>query len=204
MTWADAPREQPTRVTAGETLARDGDKNMTNERKVDDGVIITECHDADEVTAKSGVDAGLDSGLFEAVDERASLPGKRSANSGPYIGFDIQAVDERASLPGKRSANSGPYIGFDIQAVDERASLPGERSANSGPYIGFDIQAVDERASLAGERSANSGPYIGFDIQAVEERESLPVSEPATALMCDVPDVVSNALEVGRVAGSRA
>ena len=36
-------------------------------------------------------------------------------------------------------------------------------------------------------------------IEAVDEPESQPVSEPAIARMCDVPDAVSNALPVGRV-----
>ncbi len=51
-----------------------GDQNLTKEREVDDGVIITEYHDFKDVTAKSDVDAGLGNCVYEALDERAGLP----------------------------------------------------------------------------------------------------------------------------------
>ena len=51
----------------------DGDENMTNEPKVYKAVIITLCHDSALVTTKSDVDAGLDNGVIEAVDEREGV-----------------------------------------------------------------------------------------------------------------------------------
>ncbi len=65
---------RPDGSAVRETLRADGGENLTNEPKVDEAVVITECHDSDDVTAKSDVDAGLDNGVFEAVDERESLP----------------------------------------------------------------------------------------------------------------------------------
>jgi hypothetical protein len=74
MISVDAQPEQAMSVDAGETLPPVGDENLTIERERDEGVIITESHDGEVVTAKSEVDAGLDDGVIEAVDERDSQP----------------------------------------------------------------------------------------------------------------------------------
>ena len=47
---------------------------MTNDREVDEAVIITEYHDVAEVTRKSGVDAGLDN--VESIAKYSDLEGR--------------------------------------------------------------------------------------------------------------------------------
>jgi hypothetical protein len=54
---------------------------MTNEPDDDQTAILTECHDAALVTAKSDVDAGLDNGVNEALDERERLLVSASATA---------------------------------------------------------------------------------------------------------------------------
>ena len=51
---------------------------------------------------------------------------------------------------------------------------------------------VTAKSDVDAEETANGA------IQAGDEPESQPVNEPATALICDVPDAVSIALSVGR------
>jgi len=72
---------------------------LTNEREVDDEVIITECHDVTEVTAQSDVDAGLDNVDVEVVDERASLPVSEQATT--------VIRDVADTIRGTRGSNGG-------------------------------------------------------------------------------------------------
>jgi hypothetical protein len=74
LAWADASPNGSAGAAVPETLAANGDGKLTNESEVDEAVINTECHDPDDVMAKSDVDAGLENGVIEAVHERESVP----------------------------------------------------------------------------------------------------------------------------------
>jgi len=70
---ADVSAEGSAEAAVPETMTTNGDGNLTNEPKVDEAIINTECHDPADVTAKSDVDGGLDNVDIEAVEERVSL-----------------------------------------------------------------------------------------------------------------------------------
>ena len=58
----------PTAAVGGNSGTR-GEQNDTNEVKLDETAIITECHDSVLVTADSGVEKGLDKGGSEGLED---------------------------------------------------------------------------------------------------------------------------------------
>ena len=69
-----------------------GEQNDTNEVKLDETAIITECHDSVLVTADSGVEKGLDKGGSEGLEDselaerRIGIPKSEAGNPRSKIG----------------------------------------------------------------------------------------------------------------------